>query len=360
MKWLAPATVSQTALVSSKAGNGGEECDFVWRQVYTPWTPRGMQTPAWKSASICTASRNIGGVGHGRAPESQLPERTQKEKTLMKSFASLMTVTALLAGMSAVAFAQEHGSAAAIQKRLESEYALTKTTDDRSDIVTAGAVLVLQKDKLMMLAASSPNPCTNTYKDGKLSPNGACKAGDVARHIPFFGSKIPGSDKAPDSRYYVTGEKFWVTGIEVKDAGRDSAVVMQFFTDAVNDVRFATALAIPFRDGLPSPDEVLKRVQEVVTVAPSDDASQGGGQAAPEPAAPPPPAAEAAPPPIAPPPPPPPDAGPPPTVALGQTRDQVVGILGEPVRKAKVGVKEIYSYKDLKVIFVNGKVKDIQ
>jgi hypothetical protein len=37
-----------------------------------------------------------------------------------------------------------------------------------------------------------------------------------------------------------------------------------------------------------------------------------------------------------------------------------VGILGEPMRKAKVGVKEIYSYKDLKVTFVNGKVKDIQ
>jgi hypothetical protein len=37
-----------------------------------------------------------------------------------------------------------------------------------------------------------------------------------------------------------------------------------------------------------------------------------------------------------------------------------VAILGQPIRKAKVGVKDIYSYKDLKVTFVNGKVKDIQ
>jgi len=271
----------------------------------------------------------------------------------MRIIASRMTLIALVVGMTAVATAAD---TAAIQKRLESEYALTKATDDKTDIVTAGSVLVLQKDKLMLLAASAAaNPCTNTYKDGKLSPNGACKAGDMARKIPFFGGKIPGSGSAPQSRYYVTGEKFWVTDIEVKDAGKDSVVTMQFFTDAVSDVRYSGALAIPFKEGLPSPDEVVKRVEEVVKVAPSDDANAGGGQPAPAPAA-----AEAAPPPIPPPPPPPPDAAPPPTVALGQTREQVVGILGEPVHKAKVGIKDIYTYKDLKVIFVNGKVKDIQ
>jgi hypothetical protein len=300
-------------------------------------------------------------MGGGRPGEHRkcgcLKEHNEhKENTHMKIFASWMAWMALLAGTPVVAYGQ--GSSAAIQKRLVSEYALTKTTDDKTDIVTAGAVLVLQKDKLMMLAASAAvNPCTNIYKDGKLSPNGACKAGDTARHIPWFGSKIPGSDQAPASRYYVTGEKFWVTQIDVKDAGKDSVVTMQFFTDAVSDVRYSTSLAIPFKDGLPSPDEVVKRVEEVVTVASSENASAGGGQPAP---AAPLPAAEAAPPPIAPPPPPPPDAAPPPTVSLGQTPDQVVGILGEPLRKAKVGVKEIYSYKDLKVTFVNGKVKDIQ
>jgi hypothetical protein len=277
----------------------------------------------------------------------------------MRTIASLMTLIALVVGTAAVASAADSG---AIRKRLESEYSLTKTTDDKSDIVTAGSVLVLQKDKLMLLATSAAgNPCTNTYKDGRLSPNGACKAGDIARKIPWFGGNIPQSDKAPQSRYYVTGEKFWVTGIEVKDAGKDSAVTMQFYTDAVDDVRYSGALAIPFKDGLPSPDEVLKRVQEVVKVQPSDDANGGGGgQQQQAPAAAPPAAAEAALPPIAPPPPPPPDPGPPPTVSLGQTRAQVVGILGEPVRKAKIGIKEIYSYKDLKVTFVNGKVKDIQ
>jgi hypothetical protein len=275
----------------------------------------------------------------------------------MRIIASLMTLTALLVGLSVAASAADQ---AAIQKRLESEYALTKATDDKSDIVTAGAVLVLQKDKLLMIAAtSSANPCPNTYKDGKLSQSGGCKAGVALRHFGL-GGLVPGGDNAPATRYFVTGEKFWLIKTDVKDAGKDSAVVLEFFSDAVNDVRFESFLTIPFKDGLPSPDDVVKRVQEVVKVAPSDDANQGGGQPAPAAAPAPPPAAEAAPPPIIPPPPPPPDDTPPPTVAIGQTPNQVVAILGQPIRKAKVGTKDIYSYKDLKVTFVNGKVKDIQ
>lgn len=282
----------------------------------------------------------------------------------MRLLTSWMALSVLLAGSAAAAYAGGPDSRDAIQKRLLSEYALTKPTDDKTDIVTAGAVLVLQKDRLMMLVASSPNPCANTYRDGKLSPNGACQTGDVARKIgSFFGHKGP--DQAPNTRYFVTGEKFWVTEIDVKDAGKDSAVVMQFFSDAINDTRFTASLAIAFPRGLPSADEVLQRVEEVVKVQPSDNDGDNGGQSgqgstaqAPPAAPPPPPQAEAAPPPIAPPPPPPDQ--PPPTVSLGETPVQVVAILGEPQHKAKVGVKEIYSYKDLKVTFVNGKVKDIQ
>ena len=62
----------------------------------------------------------------------------------------------------------------------------------------------------------------------------------------------------------------------------------------------------------------------------------------------------------APPPPPPPPPAEAPVVSLGQTPDEVVAALGQPVKKAKIGTKEIYFYKDLKVTFVNNKVKDIQ
>jgi hypothetical protein len=276
----------------------------------------------------------------------------------MKIITTFVALTTLVAGASFAAAAEEQGSRAAIQQKLESEYALTKPTDDKTDIVTAGAVLVLQKDKLLMVAASSSaNPCPNTYKDGKLTPNSGCKTGEFLRRIPGFGSRIPGADKAPATRTFVSGEKFWVTKIDVRDSG----VVMDLFSDAINDVRFRGSLVIPFKDGVPSADDALKLVQEVVKTVPSEDAKGDGGtpKGSPEQAAT--SATEAAPPPIAPPPPP-PDEPPaaPPTVSLGQTPAQVEAILGPPLRKAKVGSRDIYSYKDLKVTFLNGKVKDIQ
>jgi hypothetical protein len=196
-----------------------------------------------------------------------------------------------------------------------------------------------------MSVATNSSTCNNTYKDGRFTQNTGCKANDVFRR--FGGLGHPST-----TRVFVSGEKFWVTKIDV----RDDAIAMDFYTDAINDVRFRSTLTIPFSNALPSPDEALKLVQEVVTAAPAEDAKQGSQPAAPASA--PAPAAQAAPPPI-PPPPPPPDQ-PPATVSLGQTSDQVVAILGPPLKKAQVGTKEIYSYKDLKVIFVNGKVKDVQ
>ncbi len=277
-----------------------------------------------------------------------------------------------------VGSAQEQ-TADAIQKKLEGVYQLTKTTADKSDIVTAGSVVVLQKDNVLMLEATSTNPCRNTYRDGKITQNAACRTNEKLKKFSRWTSHIPGAGSVPDtptSRTFVAGEKFWVTKIEVKEAGKDPGIILDFFTDAINDTRYGTSLLIPFGAVTPSPDEALKAVAEIITVAPSDDKSaddkggdnskgapQGGQQdaAAPSqpasaPAAAPAPA-DAPPPPIEAPPPPPPD---PVSIAAGQTIDQVTAALGQPVKKAKIGTKEIYYYKDLKVTFVNGKVTDVQ
>jgi hypothetical protein len=281
-------------------------------------------------------------------------------------------ILSLLVSMSFAAVAEE-GTKASIEKKLTAEYALTKTTDDKSDIVTAGSVLVLQKDKVYMAPTDAQaNPCQNNYKDGKLSQSGSCKANETFRKIPGFGHVIPGQDKAIVTRAFVTGEKFWLTKIDVHDNGKDKGVMLEFYTDAIKEVRYRGTLFVQFKGGLPSPDDALKQVAEVITVAPSEDAKEekakpGGvagtpGKAeapAPEAAAAeaPPAAVEAPPPAIEAPPPPPAE---PATVALGQTPDQVVAALGQPTKKAKIGTKEIYFYKDLKVTFLNGKVKDIQ
>jgi hypothetical protein len=264
------------------------------------------------------------------------------------------------------AYAQGQG-AAAIQKKLESEYQLTKTNDDRSDIVTAGSVLILHKDKVLMIASSSSVGCMNTYRDGKITPKGTCGFGDRVGRVfkKWPGSAGGGGENAPATHTFVSGEKFWVTRINVTDSGKQPGIVFDFFTDAINDVRFKGALLIPFGATTPTPDEALQLVGEVITVAPSDDVQSGDKmppatpRGAPAPVALPAAAATAEAPPPALDIPAPPQADPP-VISEGQTIAQVTAALGQPLKKAKIGTKDIYTYKDLKVTFVNGKVKDVQ
>jgi hypothetical protein len=53
-------------------------------------------------------------------------------------------------------------------------------------------------------------------------------------------------------------------------------------------------------------------------------------------------------------------SGPPPTIGLGQTTDQVVAAIGQPTRIVDLGAKKIYTYSDMKITFMNGKVSDVQ
>ncbi len=48
------------------------------------------------------------------------------------------------------------------------------------------------------------------------------------------------------------------------------------------------------------------------------------------------------------------------TIAIGQTPEQVVAGKGEPLTKLNFGNKVIYKYPDMKIIFVSGKVSDVQ
>src|ERR1700761_247715 len=161
--------------------------------------------------------------------------RTIRMDASMLKIMLLGSVAALLLGTPFAASAQD---TATIQKKLVEDYPLTQPTAAFDDIVTAGAVVVLQKGPLMMVAVSnSVNPYPTTYKDGKMkNPMG------TAKKVGGFLSKVPGissapgiaqSGSAPDTRTFVPGEKMWVTKIDV----RPDAVVLDLFTDAYNDVR---------------------------------------------------------------------------------------------------------------------------
>jgi hypothetical protein len=271
--------------------------------------------------------------------------------------------------------AQGGDPAALIQQKLVTQIKVTKSTADRSDIVTAGDVVLLHKDGLMMCSSSSSYAFSNTYSNGVLAANYKNRVKDAVKsfgfgHIPVFGGGTSATDAANNgcpSRKFVAGEKFWITGVTPQKDG----ILISTFSDPFpdpsgNQVRYYGEIKFPFAKGaVPPADDFVKTVAEVITVAPADDKAdqggQGGGQSgqgsqpaqAAAPAPPPAPMADI-------PPPPPPADTPPPEIKLGQTKDQVIGAFGQPTRIAKVGAKEILYYKDMKVTLTNGKVSNVE
>jgi len=251
-----------------------------------------------------------------------------------------------LAALPQTLFGQNTDPKAALQERLNSQFKLTKVTANRQDVVTAGSVLVLHKDGLLMCSVEAGVPPTSTYKNGKISMGfGAQLAWGMA-----LGSNNP-SDFP--QRKFVAGEKFWLGAFAVQDDG----VIFQFYSDPYNDVRYYGNLKVPYpKHVVPPVDEMMNYIAEAITAEADENAGNAPEQAPVQAAQPQPTMA-----PI-PPPPPPPDEPPPQpkTIALGQTRNQVVAILGQPQKVVNLGVKEIDYYPDMKVIFVHGKVSDVQ
>jgi hypothetical protein len=236
-----------------------------------------------------------------------------------------------------------------VQQAIEAQFPVSKPTADHKDIVTAGAVIDLLKDNLVMYGTDASVSSTGTYKNGKFEYGGLSKM--VTSRFAHLGSGPQVSN-----RTFVAGEKFFLIGVAVHDDG----VVLEFLSDPISDLRYKGYVKYPFSGSVPAPDVVLAQIKETIKAEPVD--SKGGDQTAQQAA----PAAPAAPPPPPmadiPPPPPPTDApaAPPKTIALGQTKDVVAANFGPPTKVVKLGTKEIDYYTDMKVTFVNGKVSDVQ
>lgn len=264
----------------------------------------------------------------------------------MRNIAGL-AIGAMLLCLTQSLHAQDDAQITALQQKLKEQIILTRLTST-GDIVASGSVLVLQKEGLQMCSTASPLPLESTYKNGKLS-GGQFGWGMALALMNVDINTIP-------QVKFMPGDKFWVTAYSVDKNG----VHFKFWSDPINDIRYYGLLKIPFPKGqMPSGDDLMRTIAEVVTAEPTES----GAQSAPAPASATPPAqtAEASLAPIAPPPPP-PDAPPaaPKTVALGQTKDQVIAILGQPQKVANLGAKQIAYYPDMKVILIEGKVTDVQ
>ena len=234
----------------------------------------------------------------------------------------------VLIGLASVAGAQSTD----LKQALETAYPLTKATADNTEIVTAGAVLVLQKDNLQMCKVNLPIPTHNYYKNGEVT-----QGGFMGVLNKLGNASLGGGADATTTRKFVAGEKFWVTKIEVENDG----VTLQFLSDPLQDVRYHAMLKFPFPKGqTPPTDQVLASVAQVIMTDGGGDGAQAPEQqqAASDAAA---PAATK-------------------TIALGQTKDQVLQSFGQPTKVVQLGAKEIDYYSDMKVTFTNNKVTNVE
>jgi hypothetical protein len=244
---------------------------------------------------------------------------------------------------SAVAHAQ-------LNQAIVAKFPVTKATADRTDIVTAGSVMDLKQDGLIMFAVDASSKSQLFYKDGHIQQTATNKMATAC----VMGH---GSGCGLVRRTFVAGEKIWLIDVQTVSDG----VQLTFLSDAIKDVRYTAVLKIPFPKGSTlSADEAIGQISQVINPEASDAPAAA---AAPAPsagaaAAPAPPAAVA----DIPPPPPPTDApaAPPKSISLSQTKDQVVATFGQPTKVVTLGAKEIDYYPDMKVTFVNGKVSDVQ
>jgi hypothetical protein len=269
---------------------------------------------------------------------------------------SFAVIGVLLSAGLATALAQNEDPKDLILKKLNEQFVLTKMTADGMDVVTAGSTVTLRREGLQMCSVQAKIPMPNVYRDGKLSAGKFAWAMALGLSQPSLpSSQVP-------VRNFVTDEKFWVTAIGVEK----NEVVFKVYSDVYQDVRYYAQLGFPYnKKSVPSADDMLKTIAEVITAEPPS-ASQGPVAPAPtEPAmapiAPPPPPADESPLPAAGAPPVSPTsaAAQPPTISLGDSKSKVIAAFGQPQKVVKLPPKEIDYYQDMKVTYVNGKVSAV-
>jgi hypothetical protein len=204
-----------------------------------------------------------------------------------------------------------------LEEALKAKYQVAKTGIDRLRITQPGTVFVIRKDGVYANPSTEAGSLTTTVTDGNVvGPKGFGAA--------FFSKQNDRSLKA-GTTVYVT--RIWVRDKEVRFD------IITCDTDEVNvhgssrELRYAATVAFEFPDEfLASADaDAIKKAVDVVLLPQTEvQASQTK------------------------------------TVALGQTEDQVKSVLGAPDKIINLGAKVIYVYKDIKVVFTEGKVVDVQ
>ena len=230
-----------------------------------------------------------------------------------------MTLVALLV-LSTTCLQSTNGSdwKDALKDALEKSFPLTHRATLSPDRITQqGVVLVIQKQGIAADPSSDLRYSVTNVNDGELGEQGGA--------APAFFNKT-------NTRVFKPGEKVYVTDIKIGDDHVMLELMSCDMFDVVNkgstkQTRYKAALNFKFdKTSLPTLDP--EKVKAAILPVLSTDTEAAARNTK--------------------------------TISLGQTPEQVEAILGKPDKIVNLGPKVTYIYKDMKVVFLDGKVADVQ
>jgi len=264
----------------------------------------------------------------------------------------------IFAGMfSCVLAVAQNGGGDSLESQLGAKYKLAKLGTDSTglSVLDAGTVLVIKKGGILSVPSGTMVLVPSYVKDGQVKTANNNAMSGVNKLLKWKGVSDPTGAASSDTKFLTNGEKVYPFKIDVNR--KDSKVTLSIIEcDSCNNVQDASSrkaqVIFQFpKDYLNAADggQVSDVINQILEIQPDDAGQQQDqgqqaqgqqGQQAPQ--------QEAAP------------AAPPPTIQLGQTPDEVTGMLGQPSKIVNLGAKQIYIYKDMKITFVKGKVTDVQ
>jgi hypothetical protein len=273
---------------------------------------------------------------------------------MSRKFHNLTAGIALLAA-TIFSCSQAGAQAVSLQEQLAAQYKLVKIGSDTSgySVVEKGTLLAIQKGGILAVPYGDSNVLANKYEGGVIkAPSGLSLMGRKSIMGKF--------GKEQTTHLFGVGDKVYPMKIDVNVA-KDTVTLGIVACDTCNKTDPPTYnkanVVFQFPKGSlanAAAGGVEDTIGQVLTIS-SDDQQQGGDQGAQQqggqqqgaadqgqqqPAEQ--PAAEPA------------------SIEKGMTTDQVEAAMGKPEKKVTLGTKQIYYYKDMKVIFLSGKVSDVQ
>jgi len=245
-------------------------------------------------------------------------------------------------------------------EQLAAQYKLVKMGADSSGtaVLEEGTLLEIKKGGIVGLPYKAVTVRTTTYQDGTVHSS------DVAHNATAqkVGKLLCGLHKCPSTpdsatdenatKYFKAGDKVYASKIDVHlDKDTVSMLIVSCDTCNKTDPPTYNKANVVFQFGKgalakASAGEIEDTIGQLLAISEDtgqgdqqqgdNQQAQGQGQQAQQ------------------------QQSQPQSIQMGMTMDQVTAAMGQPEKTVNLGPKQIYVYKDLKVIFINGRVADVQ